>query len=115
MPVCKLLWQGLTAQRSCYASSLVAGCAENTPGAALVAGRFAFVELRTEELATTSMTLDKTELLGRPMNIGRPKGYVPGSSAPGEDAFKQICLTTGHQQLANLKQQLLFLQRSGTV
>lgn len=45
-------------------------------------GRFAFVELRTEELATTSMTLDKTELLGRPMNIGRPKGYVPGSSAP---------------------------------
>lgn len=48
------------------------------------AGRFAFVELRTEELATTAMTLDKTELLGRPMNIGRPKGYVPGTSAPGE-------------------------------
>jgi hypothetical protein len=47
------------------------------------AGRFAFVELRTEELATTAMTLDKTELLGRPMNIGRPKGYVPGTSAPG--------------------------------
>lgn len=48
------------------------------------AGRFAFVELRTEELATTAMSLDKTELLGRPMNIGRPKGYVPGTSAPGE-------------------------------
>ena len=48
-----------------------------------VAGRFAFVELRTEELATTAMQLDKTELLGRPMNIGRPKGYVPGTSAPG--------------------------------
>lgn len=47
------------------------------------AGRYAFVELRTEELATTAMTLDKTELLGRPMNIGRPKGYVPGTSAPG--------------------------------
>lgn len=43
------------------------------------AGRYAFVELRTEELATTAMTLDKTELCGRQMNIGRPKGYVPGS------------------------------------
>lgn len=50
----------------------------------LSAGRFAFVELRTEELATTAMTLDKMELLGRTMNIGRPKGYVPGTSAPGE-------------------------------
>jgi hypothetical protein len=45
-------------------------------------GRFAFVEFRTEELATTAMTLDKTELLGRTMNIGRPKGYIPGASAP---------------------------------
>eukprot|EP00775_Hariotina_reticulata_P004802 gene4802-5051_t len=27
------------------------------------------------------MTLDKTELCGRQMNIGRPKGYVPGSSS----------------------------------
>ncbi|KAF6265899.1 hypothetical protein COO60DRAFT_1680474 [Scenedesmus sp. NREL 46B-D3] len=44
-------------------------------------GRFAFVELRTEELATTAMTLDKTELCGRQMNIGRPKGYVPGPSS----------------------------------
>ena len=42
-------------------------------------GRYSFVELRTEELATTAMTLDKTELCGRQMNIGRPKGYVPGS------------------------------------
>jgi len=45
-------------------------------------GRYSFVELRTEELATTAMTLDKTELCGRQMNIGRPKGYVPGSGAP---------------------------------
>jgi len=45
------------------------------------AGRFAFVELRTDELATTAMTLDKTELCGRQMNIGRPKGYMPGSSS----------------------------------
>lgn len=54
-------------------------CVTRTPPA----GRFAFVELRTEELATTAMTLDKTELLGRTMNIGRPKGYVPGTSGPG--------------------------------
>jgi hypothetical protein len=45
------------------------------------AGRFAFVEFRTDELATTAMTLDKTELCGRQMNIGRPKGYVPGNSS----------------------------------
>lgn len=55
-------------------------------------GRFAFVELRTEELATTAMTMDKTELLGRPMNIGRPKGYVPGTSGPGETHAQGTCM-----------------------
>lgn len=39
-------------------------------------GRYAFVELRTEELTNVAMQLDKTELCGRPMNVGRPKGYV---------------------------------------
>lgn len=56
--------------------------APSAAGAAVVCpGRFAFVEFRTEELATTAMTLDKTELCGRQMNIGRPKGYVPGTTA----------------------------------
>jgi splicing factor U2AF subunit len=40
------------------------------------AGRFGFVEMRTEELATSGMALDKVELCGRNINVGRPKGYV---------------------------------------
>jgi hypothetical protein len=41
-------------------------------------GRFAFVEFRTEEMATRALEMDKVvELCGRAMNIGRPKGYVP--------------------------------------
>lgn len=48
-------------------------------------GRFAFVEFRTPELATAAMMLDKVELCGRAMNVGRPKGYVeppPGYVQP---------------------------------
>lgn len=40
-------------------------------------GRFAFVEFRTEELCTKALEMDKIELMGRSMNIGRPKGYIP--------------------------------------
>lgn len=40
------------------------------------AGRFGFVEMRTEELATSAMALDKVELCGRNINVGRPKGYI---------------------------------------
>ncbi|GIL73768.1 hypothetical protein Vretifemale_3880 [Volvox reticuliferus] len=40
------------------------------------AGRFAFVEFRTRELTDAAIQLDKLELCGRQMNIGRPKGYV---------------------------------------
>jgi len=39
-------------------------------------GRFAFVEMRTAALAMASLHLDKMELCGRTLNIGRPKGYV---------------------------------------
>ena len=42
----------------------------------LCAGRFGFVEMRTEELASSAMALDKVELCGRNINVGRPKGYV---------------------------------------
>ena len=47
-------------------------------------GRFGFVETRTEELATSAMALDKVDLCGRQINVGRPKGYVepPGGPAP---------------------------------
>jgi splicing factor U2AF subunit len=39
--------------------------------------KFAFVELATEELAIAALALDKITLCGRPLNIGRAKGYVP--------------------------------------
>ena len=45
-------------------------------------GRFGFVELRTEELSSDAMKLDKINLCGREVNVGRPKGYIeppPGS------------------------------------
>eukprot|EP00958_Prasinococcus_capsulatus_P016235 scaffold1786_cov398-Prasinococcus_capsulatus_cf.AAC.26 len=42
-------------------------------------GKYAFVELRTEDMATAAMCLDKVLLCGRELNVGRPKGYVdPG-------------------------------------
>jgi len=54
-------------------------------------GKFGFVELKTEELATLAMNLDKVDLCGRQINVGRPRGYVDpvhggmpsGAPAPG--------------------------------
>ena len=37
-------------------------------------GKYAFVEMRTEELASAALHLDKVELCGRSINVGRPKG-----------------------------------------
>ena len=45
-------------------------------------GRFGFVELRTEELSAEAMKLDRVNVQGREINVGRPKGYIeppPGS------------------------------------
>lgn len=42
----------------------------------VVVGRFGFVEMRSEELANAAMQMDKVELCGRHVNIGRPRGYV---------------------------------------
>lgn len=39
--------------------------------------KYSFVEFRTPELATTAMSLDKVELCGRSLHVGRPSGYVP--------------------------------------
>eukprot|EP00656_Telonema_subtile_P008669 TRINITY_DN14047_c0_g1_i2.p1 TRINITY_DN14047_c0_g1~~TRINITY_DN14047_c0_g1_i2.p1 ORF type:complete len:222 (-),score=56.89 TRINITY_DN14047_c0_g1_i2:131-796(-) len=39
--------------------------------------KYSFVEFRTPELATTAMSLDKVELCGRSIHVGRPSGYVP--------------------------------------
>ena len=38
--------------------------------------KFGFVEFRSAFLAHAATTLDKTEVGGRAINIGRPKGYV---------------------------------------
>lgn len=59
--------------------------------------KFCFVELRSEQLAYAALHLDKTDVGGRPMNVGRPKGYVepppgwipsavPANVVPGFDA-----------------------------
>ncbi len=34
------------------------------------------MEMRTEELASSAMAMDKVDLCGRAINVGRPKGYV---------------------------------------
>lgn len=34
------------------------------------------MEMRSEELANAAMQMDKVELCGRHVNIGRPRGYV---------------------------------------
>lgn len=49
-------------------------------------GKFAFVELRTEELSALAMNLDKVELCGRAINVGRPRGYIDPSTPGGYDS-----------------------------
>eukprot|EP00892_Ulva_mutabilis_P012560 jgi/Ulvmu1/9677/UM055_0015.1 len=65
-------------------------------------GRFGFVELRTEELAAEAMKLDKVNLGGREINVGRPKGYIeppPGSkieaNKPTLTLFMENLLSVG--------------------
>ena len=40
--------------------------------------------MRSEELASSAMQLDKVDVCGRQINVGRPKGYVepPGGPVP---------------------------------
>lgn len=61
-------------------------------------GRYGFVEMRSEELATTAMQLDKLELCGRPINVGRPKGYVE----PPQGAASQVKLGLAQKFAAQL-------------
>lgn len=71
-------------------------------------GRFGFVEMRTEELATSGMQLDKVELCGRHINVGRPKGYVqPPTGAPSANlGAAQIFAAT----ITNAATRVLLLQ-----
>lgn len=46
------------------------------------------MELRTIELADAAVQLDKLELCGRPMNVGRPKGYAEPPPTMAANAAK---------------------------
>ena len=49
--------------------------------------------MRSEELATSGMALDKVELCGRHINVGRPKGYVEppqGAQPSGNLGMAQV-------------------------
>ena len=39
-------------------------------------GQYGFVELRCFEMAQIALRFDKVDVCGRPMNVGRPKGYI---------------------------------------
>lgn len=60
--------------------------------------KFAFAEFRTEEMATMGLHLDKVELCGRNINVGRPGGYIdpntPGYQ-PGKPVQPGMMITTG--------------------
>lgn len=45
-------------------------------------GRYAFVELRTPEMASAALQLsNQVQLLGQSISVGRPSGYVDPSKA----------------------------------
>lgn len=63
-------------------------------------GRYAFVELRTPEMASAALQLsNQVQLLGQSISVGRPSGYVDPSkaqlaasaAAAALDAFKVCC------------------------
>lgn len=46
-------------------------------------GKFAFVEFRDEDTASTALKMfDKMEVCGRPLQVGRPSGYVDPNGPP---------------------------------
>lgn len=49
--------------------------------------KYTFVEMRTADLATASMALDKVELCGRALNVGRPSGYVAPTPIGGMNSM----------------------------
>lgn len=68
-------------------------------------GRFGFVELQTEELAAAALSLDKIEVLGKCLNVGRPKGYMDPPTGP----------MTARLSIANLMSKMLIDQPACTL
>lgn len=64
--------------------------------------KYSFVEMRTAALATAGLSLDKMELCGRALNVGRPSGYVApiGGDAPPPPPNPHAALFQGLQGLA---------------
>lgn len=73
------------------------------------AGKFAFVELRTEALAGSALAVDGALLCGRSLKVGRPKGYTHGvppvpsaASARPPPAFEESAFADAVVLLCNL-------------
>ncbi|GBF87338.1 hypothetical protein Rsub_00049 [Raphidocelis subcapitata] len=64
------------------------------------AGRFAFVEFTSEELASQALTLDRTEVYGKGMKIARPQGYLGPQDAKASAAGPMSDKVALAQQLA---------------
>jgi len=52
-------------------------------------GSFGFVELRCFEMAQIALRFDKVDVCGRPMNVGRPKGYIEDPRI-GDDCPQEV-------------------------
>jgi splicing factor U2AF subunit len=71
-------------------------------------GRYAFVELRTPDMASASLQLNgQVQLLGATLSIGRPSGYVdPGKAA--------AAATVAAEALARFQAETAQLRKQGT-
>ena len=52
-------------------------------------GSFGFAELRCFEMAQIALRFDKVDVCGRPMNVGRPKGYIEDPRV-GDDCPQEV-------------------------
>lgn len=55
-------------------------------------GRYAFVELRTPEMATEALKIAGLQLLGQAISVGRPSGYVDPAAAAAQAAQAALAL-----------------------
>jgi RNA recognition motif-containing protein len=60
---------------------------------------FGFVEFRSEFLAHAASRLDKTDVGGRPIHVGRPRGYV--ETEPGHAHDRTPVVAAAPYKLAN--------------
>lgn len=66
-------------------------------------GRYAFVELRTPEMASAALQLsNQVQLLGQSISVGRPSGYVDPSKAQQAATAASAALAAFKASLNNL-------------